>query len=144
MMLKRDAVRVNIMKSNYKPARILLTLGMLMFALIPSGASAHDNLGGDELAMSSAMLIGAIIVTAMALVAGIWAWQAGQFTNMEESKFRMLAISDDFDEVMAEVERAEAGENAANKGPKSGMRVSSPALDGVPVPSGRADHTANA
>ena len=130
------------MRPSKEPTRILLSLGVVLFALLPSSALAHDNLGGDELAMSSVMLIGAIIVTALALVAGIWAWQAGQFSNIEESKHRMLDIADNYDEVMAEVERAEAEEKAASKGPKSGHRVTNPTLDAAPVQSSRAaDHT---
>lgn len=135
----------NVLRIGIVPTRILLTIAIVMFALHPSSASAHDNLGGDELAMSSAMLIGAIIVTAMALVAGIWAWQAGQFNNIEESKFTMLAIADNFDEVMAEAERAEAAEMAASKGPKTGHKATGPIVDGTTVqPSRAVDPSAHA
>jgi nitrogen fixation-related uncharacterized protein len=96
------------MKRNFRQARILLSLGVLMLALAPGTALAHDNLGGDELAMSNLMFIGAMIVIVMGIIAGIWAWQAGQFNNIEESKYRMLEIADDYDAVMAEIARTES------------------------------------
>lgn len=85
------------MKLKFRTARILLTLGMCMIALAPGTALAHDNLGGDELAMSSLMLTGAVVVAAMAALALIWAARAGQFNNIEESKFSMLRTADEYD-----------------------------------------------
>lgn len=80
----------------------MLISGVALLALVPGRALAHDNLGGDELAMSNLMLIGAVLVILMATLAGIWAWQAGQFNNVEESKYRMLDTADNYDAVMEE------------------------------------------
>jgi nitrogen fixation-related uncharacterized protein len=90
------------MKANFRQARILLITGIAMLALAPGRAFAHDNLGGDELAMSNLMLIGAVLVILMATLAGIWAWRAGQFNNIEESKYRMLDTADNYDAIMGD------------------------------------------
>ena len=66
--------------------RLLLGLGGLLAVAAPSSAMAHDNLGGDELAATNWMLIGAIAVIVMGLLAGIWALRDGQFTNIEDIK----------------------------------------------------------
>jgi hypothetical protein len=43
----------------------------------------------------------------MGILAGIWAWRNGQFSNVEASKYSMLELSEDYDKVIAEVEEAE-------------------------------------
>lgn len=128
------------MKPTFRTARLLLLTGTMMFALIPGAALAHDNIGGDELSMSGAMLVGAIAVTVMALVAGIWAWRAGQFSNVEDSKFSMLDTADNYDVVMAEAERVEAQERAAELSTRKGHKP--PTADGKPLPAtvARTDH----
>jgi hypothetical protein len=78
-----------------------------MLVVAPSRALAHDNLGGDELAATNWMLIGAMVVVLMGVLAGIWAWRSGQFNNVEESKYRMIDLSEDYDSVMAEVDARE-------------------------------------
>ena len=113
------------MKLEYRSARILLSLGVAMLALAPGGAYAHDNLGGDELAMSNLMLIGALIVIVMGIIAGIWAWQSGQFNNVEESKYRMLEIADDYDAVMAEAAREEENSRSDSNRPGGGSKAHS-------------------
>src|SRR5262245_34721646 len=99
--------------------RVLVGLGGAMLVAAPSSALAHDNLGGDELAASNWMLIGAMAVILMGLLAGLWAWRNGQFNNVEESKYRMIDLSDDYDKVMAEADErareAHAAEDAAQK-----------------------------
>jgi nitrogen fixation-related uncharacterized protein len=76
-------------------------------ALAPSNALAHDGLGGDELAASNWMLIGALITIVMGILAGIWAAKNGQFNNVESSKYSMIEMSEDLDAVLAEAEEAE-------------------------------------
>ncbi len=133
------------MKPTFRPARILLFCATMMFAAIPGTALAHDNLGGDELSMSGAMLIGAIVVTAMALIAGLWAWRSGQFTNTEESKYNMLDTAENYDEVMAEADRQEAARKANSRpGKKPGHKVPSIPPDNSANPAGRADNPARA
>ena len=87
--------------------RLLLGLGGLLAVAAPSSAMAHDNLGGDELAATNWMLIGAIAVIVMGLLAGIWALRDGQFTNIEDIKYRMIDLSEDYDAVMAEADARE-------------------------------------
>src|SRR5215212_2568953 len=102
------------MNARMKLMRVLIGLGGVLLTIAPSTALAHENVGGDELAMANWMLIGAIVVIVMGVIAGIWAARAGQFTNVEESKYRMLDTADDFDAVMAEVDaRAAAAREAA-------------------------------
>jgi nitrogen fixation-related uncharacterized protein len=110
-----------------------------MLALAPGTALAHDNLGGDELAMSNLMFIGAMIVIVMGIIAGIWAWQAGQFNNIEESKYRMLEIADDYDAVMAEVARSEVGATSHPAGAGVSMKANAQAQDTALGKSGPAD-----
>ena len=87
-----------------------MAAGALFTALAPTQAWAHDNLGGDELAVANWMLIGAIITVVMGLLMGVWAWRNGQFTNIESSKYSMLETSEDLDQIMAEVKEAERRE----------------------------------
>jgi hypothetical protein len=114
-----------------------------MFALLPAAALAHDNLGGDELSMSGAMLAGAIAVTAMALVAGIWAWRSGQFGNVEDSKYTMLDTADNYDAIMAEADRVEAAAKAESD-TKSGHKATNATSESVAPVVGRADRKAGA
>ena len=102
------------MKLKLRLIRILFALGVFMLVMAPSTASAHDNLGGDELAVANWMLIAAIVTIVIAALAGLWAYKSGQFSNVEESKYSMLDRAEDFDEVMAEAdERERAAREAA-------------------------------
>jgi hypothetical protein len=89
--------------------KIIIATGALFhaFAFAPAQAWAHDGLGGDELAVANWMLIGAILTVVMGLLAGVWAWRNGQFSNIEGSKYSMLELSEDYDRIMAEAEEAE-------------------------------------
>jgi nitrogen fixation-related uncharacterized protein len=99
------------MDRKLKLMRVLVGLGGAMLVFAPSSALAHDNLGGDELAATNWMLIGAMLVVLMGVLAGLWAIQSGQFSNVEESKFRMIDLAEDYDAVMAEAdERQRAGD----------------------------------
>ena len=84
----------------------------ILLALVPASAFAHDNVGGDELAAANWMLVGAILTIVLGLIWGVWAVRAGQFSNVEESKYRMLELAEDFDAIMAE---ADARERAARE-----------------------------
>ncbi len=95
-------------------ARILLVAGALGLALVPTAAFAHDNLGGDELATANWMLVGAMVTIVMGILWGIWASRTGQFTNVEESKYRMLENAEDYDAIMAEFDaRQQEAQNVA-------------------------------
>ena len=100
------------MKTKVRFARLTLIMGGLTLIAAPAPAFAHDNVGGDELAVANWMLISALVVAAMGILALIWAARAGQFTNVEDSKYTMLELADDFDAVMAD---AEARERAAKE-----------------------------
>ena len=103
------------MKAKLRLMRGLIGLGGALLIAAPSPALAHDNLGGDELAVANWMLIAAVVVIVMGILAGIWAAKTGQFTNVEESKYRMLANADDFDAIMAEAD----ARAAASRSPES-------------------------
>lgn len=107
--------------------RILLGLGFAMLFFVPSPALAHDNLGGDELAASWWMLVAAIVVVIMGLLAGLWALRDGQFSNIEESKYRMIEIADDYDVIMAEAAEREYAAKAAHEARKRPTVEAAPA-----------------
>ncbi len=118
------------MNTKLKSMRILLGLGCALLLFMPSTALAHDNLGGDELAASWWMLVAAIVVIVMGLLAGIWALRDGQFSNIEDSKYRMIEIADDYDAIMAEVdERDRATKSAIQEAQKRPQ--AEPAMAGV-------------
>jgi len=100
-----------------------------MLALAPSQALAHDNLGGDELAMSSLMLIGAVVVAAMGGLALIWAAKAGQFKNVEESKYSMLETADDYDPLILESGQTPATQKRNGKGTVEDKGAAAGAID---------------
>ncbi len=114
-------------------ARIFLVTGALGLALVPTIASAHDNLGGDELATANWMLVGAMVTVVIGIIWGIWASKSGQFTNVEESKFTMLENADDYDAIMAAFD---AQQHAARE-LATGSKPSSPLTDpSLPRPAG--------
>ncbi len=124
--------------------KLLLGLGALLLAAVPSPALAHDNLGGDELSMANYMLLGALVTIVMGLLAGVWAIRAGQFNNVEESKYRMIELSDDYEAIMAEAEKREEVDNVAQvqaQATKAG--VAAPvATPPATIGASRADHAA--
>ncbi len=116
-----------------------MALGGLLMVATPSTAFAHDNLGGDELAVANWMLVAAMVTIVIALLWGLWAFKSGQFTNVEESKYTMLDTADDYDAIMAEAEQRElvakaateaaqatkpAAESAVSKSERAGSTVS--------------------
>ena len=95
--------------------RALIILGGALLLAAPSAALAHDELGGDELAAANWMLIAAMVTIVMGLVAAIWAWRSGQFSNIEESKYNMLRTSEDYDAVLAEADARRAAAKATEQ-----------------------------
>jgi nitrogen fixation-related uncharacterized protein len=69
------------------------------------------------------MLVGAIITIVLGLIWAVWAIRAGQFSNVEESKYRMLELAEDYDAIMAE---ADARERAAREA-EAAARQAAPA-----------------
>jgi len=104
-----------------------------MLALTPGQALAHDNLGGDELAMSSLMLIGAVVVAAMGALALIWAARGGQFNNVEESKYSMLENADEYDPLLLEGGRSTAAPKRGGKVAVEGQGGAPGVVDGTPL-----------
>lgn len=88
--------------------RLFWAVGAFLMVAMPSVASAHDALGGDELAVANWMLIGALAASAVGGIMGVWAFRSGQLNNIEESKFTMIDSSEDFDAIMAESDAREA------------------------------------
>src|SRR5262245_52433476 len=114
------------MTAKMRLMRVLVGLGGAMLVVAPSSAMAHENVGGDELAATNWMLIGAMVVILMGLLAGLWAIRSGQFNNVEESKYRMIELSEDYDSVMAQADEREraacaAAEEAAQKRAQAGQ-----------------------
>ena len=119
--------------------RTLVGLGGALLVFAPSAALAHDNLGGDELAATNWMLVGAFVVILMGLLAGLWAMRNGQFNNVEESKYRMIDLSEDYDRVMSEAdERERAARAAAEEAAKKRPQTDAPASASGTAPSERA------
>ena len=124
------------MKARMRIGRFLFVLGTGAAALAPTGAFAHDNLGGDELAVANWMLIAAVFVALLGALAMIWAAMSGQFSNIEDSKYTMLDTAEDFDAIMAEADaeqerikkleaqRAQPGKRpGAGEGTKDGQQT---------------------
>ncbi len=82
----------------YGTARLGLALGVLL-VLISAGAPvyAHDNLGGDEMSMALTIFLAGMVTMVGAAVAMWWAYRSGQFSNVEEAKYRMLEDAPDLD-----------------------------------------------
>jgi hypothetical protein len=113
-----------------------LSWGVSAFLLLamPTLASAHDAIGDDELAVANWMLVGAMFSVVLGLLFGYWAFRSGQFSNVEESKFKMLDMAEDYEAIMSESDAREAailteeqrgakstaGTKAANSSPGAG------------------------
>ena len=95
------------MKQKLRLSKVLFGLSAFLLVMGPTPAFAHDNLGGDELAAAGWMLVAALVVAAMGAAALVWAIRAGQFNNVEESKYTMLETADNYDAIMAEYEAGE-------------------------------------
>jgi hypothetical protein len=96
-------------------ARTVLLIGVIMLALVPTPALAHDNLGGDELAVANWMLVFAMVTVVIGVLWGIWGLMNGQFTGIESSKYTMLDTADDYEGIMAEFDAEQKAAEEAEK-----------------------------
>lgn len=108
------------MRRNLRLMKLCSALAACLLLAVPTIASAHENVGDDELAVSNWMLVGAMFTIVMGLFMGYWAFRSGQFSNVEESKFTMLDTAEDYEAIMAESDAREAAllaeeQRAANK-----------------------------
>jgi hypothetical protein len=106
--------------------RWIAAAGGFLLALAPARVFAHDNVGGDELAVANWMLVGAIITIVLGLIWGVWALRAGQFSNVEESKYRMLELAEDYDAIMAEADARERAAREAEAAAREAAQAGSP------------------
>src|SRR6188472_598991 len=96
-------------------ARAVLVFGVIMVALAPTPAMAHDNLGGDELAVANWMLVFAMVTVVIGALWGIWGLMNGQFDGIESSKYTMLDTADDYEGIMAEFDAEQQAADEAEK-----------------------------
>jgi nitrogen fixation-related uncharacterized protein len=126
---------------NKQNARAFLGLGMLMLALVPTQAMAHDNLGGDEFAVANWMLVAAIVTIVIGVLWAIWAISTGQFHNIESSKYTMLESAEDYDKIMADFDASEKAAKEAAAKPIPTSTTAKPAVVGEPVAAAAAAKT---
>ncbi|MDQ2806138.1 MAG: cbb3-type cytochrome oxidase assembly protein CcoS [Chloroflexota bacterium] len=82
----------------YGAARLGLACGLLgVLMSLGAPAYAHDNLGGDEMSMALTIFLAGMVTMVGAALAMWWAYRAGQFSNIEEAKYRMLDDAPDLD-----------------------------------------------
>jgi hypothetical protein len=80
--------------------RSAAVLGVVLAGIVLARpALAHENLGGDELAMAFWMFAFALAIAVTGAFCLWWAARTGQFTNIEEAKYRMLENAPDLDEM---------------------------------------------
>lgn len=96
-------------------ARATVIIGVIMLALVPTPAMAHDNLGGDELAVANWMLVFAMVTVVIGVLWGIWGLMNGQFNSIESSKYTMLDTADDYEGIMAEFDAEQKAADEADK-----------------------------
>jgi hypothetical protein len=106
---------------NQRCSRIILIIGVIMLALVPTPALAHDNLGGDELAVANWMLVFAMVTVVIGALWAIWGLMNGQFNGIESSKYTMLDTADDYEGIMAEFD---AEQRAAEEEGKAALEDS--------------------
>ncbi len=79
---------------------LLCVAVMMMIFIAP--ASAHEGVGGDELADADSMLIVAMIFVLMTGMAVMWSWANGELKNPEAVKTQMMLdalLDEDGDEL---------------------------------------------
>ena len=80
--------------------RLSVALGILLLvAALATPAAAHDNLGGDELAMAYWMFVFAVLIAVSGVVILWWGFRSGQFSGIEDPKYRMLDDAPDLDDL---------------------------------------------
>ncbi len=77
----------------------LAVAAVLVWAVLAQPTDAHDNLGGDELAMSYAMFAFSVAIAVTGGLTILWAVRTGQFHNIEEAKYTMLENAPDLDDL---------------------------------------------
>jgi nitrogen fixation-related uncharacterized protein len=109
----------------------------LLVLAAPAIASAHDAIGDDELAVANWMLVGAMFSVVLGLLFGYWAFRSGQFSNVEESKFTMLDMAEDYEAIMSESDAREAAilmeEQRSGTKPTAGTKAASSSPGGEPA-----------
>ncbi|HUS14230.1 MAG TPA: cbb3-type cytochrome oxidase assembly protein [Chloroflexia bacterium] len=84
----------------YRVTHLALAAGLfLVLGSIASPAFAHDNLGGDELAMAMIIFTIGMTLVAGAALGVLWAFRSGQFNDVESAKYTMLENADDLDDL---------------------------------------------
>ncbi|MDQ3927969.1 MAG: cbb3-type cytochrome oxidase assembly protein [Chloroflexota bacterium] len=96
------------MRKQLRLMKLCWALAALLLLAVPTIASAHENIGDDELAVANWMLVGALVAILTGVFMGWWAIRSGQFNNVEESKFTMLDNAEDYEAIMAESDAREA------------------------------------
>jgi len=75
----------------------------LLIAAMASPAYAHDAVAGEELSGAMEMLYFTLFLVASTAFVIFYAWRKGQFSNFEESKYRMLEQDgEEYKELMGE------------------------------------------
>jgi cbb3-type cytochrome oxidase maturation protein len=77
----------------------LAVAAVLVWAVLAQPTDAHDNLGGDELAMSYAMFAFAVAIAVTGALTIVWAARSGQFRDVEGPKYSMLENAPDLDDL---------------------------------------------
>ena len=123
------------MRRHLRLMKLSWGVSALLLLAVPTVASAHDAIGDDELAVANWMLVGAMFSVVLGLLFGYWAFRSGQFSNVEDSKFTMLDMAEDYEAIMSESDAREAailmeeqrsgaktaaGTKAANSSPSAG------------------------
>jgi nitrogen fixation-related uncharacterized protein len=81
---------------------VSLLLVVVLMMVFTAPASAHEGVGGDELAEASDMLIIAMIFVLITGIGVMWSWANGEFKNPEAIKNQMLLdalLDEDGDEL---------------------------------------------
>lgn len=79
-----------MMKIKLFISTLLSAVGLLLFTL---PASAHDGVGGDELAAADSMLILAVAFVVMTAIGIYMSWRNGEFRHPEAAKRSMLEMA---------------------------------------------------
>jgi nitrogen fixation-related uncharacterized protein len=77
----------------------LALLAVMVWGILATPTDAHDNLGGDELAMSYAMFAFSVAIAVTGGLTILWAIRTGQFHNIEEVSYKMLENAPDLDDL---------------------------------------------
>ena len=127
------------MRRHLRLMKLFWGVSALLVLAVPTVASAHDAIGDDELAVANWMLVGAMVSIVLGVLFGYWAFRSGQFNNVEESKFTMLDMAEDYEAIMSESDAREAAvlveeqQRGAKATPGTKAANSSPGAGGGPA-----------